>query len=297
VFRDRGADPYAALLARRDQRRQLLVRAAARRPRARPTRRGRSTGGSADQAVDAVRNLAGLHAPVWNDASLSDHREWLSTLTGKRGAFLGTIAVSAAEVFTTRYADELGDDVDTLRRSAELTGRWAAFDPGTSALVHGDYRLDNLMFPPTGARDAAGGGVATVDWQTLAIGPPARDLAYFLATSMHVDERRCAHERALVHEYVDALRALGVDDYSDDRCFADYRLGVLQGPMITMIGAAYATRGTVGERRRDVPRDGEACVGRAARPRLVRARRGDVALSGVTVRAHESTTAVTGCGA
>ena len=202
-----------------------------------PARPGVQVDGcSVDQAADAVRNLAGLHAPVWNDASLSDHRDWLSTMTGKRGEFLGTISVSAAEVFTTRYADELGDDVDTLRRSAELTGRWAAFDPGTSALVHGDYRLDNLMFPDADA----GAGVSTVDWQTLAIGPPARDLAYFLATSLHVDERR-AHERALVHEYVDALRALGVDDYSYDRCFADYRLGVLQGPMITMIGAAYAT--------------------------------------------------------
>ncbi len=200
-----------------------------------PARPGvQAEGCTVDQAVDAIRNLAGLHAPVWNDASLSDHREWLSTLTGKRGEFLGTIAVSAAEVFTTRYADELGDDVDTLRRSAELTGRWAAFDPGTSALVHGDYRLDHLMFPERGP------GVSAVDWQTLAVGPPARDLAYFLATSLHVDERR-VHERALVHEYVDALRALGVDDYSYDRCFADYRLGVLQGPMITMIGAAYAT--------------------------------------------------------
>jgi hypothetical protein len=200
-----------------------------------PARPGvQAEGCTVDQAVDAIRNLAGLHAPVWNDASLSDHREWLSTLTGKRGEFLGTIAVSAAEVFTTRYADELGNDVDTLRRSAELTGRWATFDPGTSALVHGDYRLDNLMFPERGP------GVSAVDWQTLAVGPPARDLAYFLATSLHVDERRL-HERALVHEYVDALRAFGVDDYPYDRCFADYRLGVLQGPMITMIGAAYAT--------------------------------------------------------
>ena len=42
-------------------------------------------------------------------------------------------------------------------------------------------------------------------------------------------------------EYVDELGRLGVDDYSFDRCFTDYRLGVLQGPMITMIGCAYAT--------------------------------------------------------
>ena len=47
----------------------------------------------------------------------------------------------------------------------------------TSRLIHGDYRLDNLMFPPHGT------GVVAVDWQTLAVAPPARDLAYFLATS------------------------------------------------------------------------------------------------------------------
>ena len=200
-----------------------------------PARPGVQVDGcTVDQAVDALRNLAGLHAPVWNDPTLSDHGEWLTAMTGERGTFLGTIAESAAEVFTTRYADELGDDAETLRRSAALTGRWAAVDTGSTALVHGDYRLDNLMFPERGD------GVATVDWQTLAIGPPGRDLAYFLATSLFVDDRR-EHERELVAEYVDELGRLGVDDYSFDRCFTDYRLGVLQGPMITMIGCAYAT--------------------------------------------------------
>ena len=120
----------------------------------------------------------------------------------ERGAFLGSITENAAEVFSTRYADELGDDAATLRQSAALTGRWAAIDTGTTALVHGDYRLDNLMFPD--AHDGVGDGVSTVDWQTLAIGPPGRDLAYFLATSLFVDDRR-AHERALLQEYVDEL--------------------------------------------------------------------------------------------
>lgn len=204
-----------------------------------PARPGVQVDGcTVDQAADALRNLAGLHAPVWNDPKLSDHGAWLTAMTGERGAFLGSITENAAEVFNTRYADELGDDAATLRHSAALTGRWAATDTGTTALVHGDYRLDNLMFPD--AHDGAGDGVSTVDWQTLAIGPPARDLAYFLATSLLVDDRR-AHERALVQEYVDALVRLGVDDYPFDRCFTDYRLGELQAPMITMIGCAYAT--------------------------------------------------------
>ena len=66
-----------------------------------PARPGVQVDGcTVDQAVDALRNLAGLHAPVWNDPTLSDHGEWLTAMTGERGAFLGTITESAAEVFT-----------------------------------------------------------------------------------------------------------------------------------------------------------------------------------------------------
>ncbi len=153
---------------------------------------------------------------------------------GERAEFLGAITEGAAERFLARYGHELGDDAETLRRAAALTGRWAAIDTGVQGLVHGDYRLDNLMFPEQGD------GVVVLDWQTLAIGPPGRDLAYFLATSVLVDDRR-EHESALVAEYLDELRRIGVEDYSFEQCFADYRLGVLQGPMITMIGWAYAT--------------------------------------------------------
>jgi hypothetical protein len=201
-----------------------------------PARPGvQADGCGVDQAADSVRNLAGLHAPVWNDPTLADHGGWLTAMTGERAAFLGELLVGATEEFVGRYADELGDDAETLRRSAALTARWGAIDTGVTTLVHGDYRLDNLMFPDHGD------GVVALDWQTLSVAPPGRDLGYFLATSLLVDDRR-AHERQLVQEYVDALHALGVD-YSFDACFDAYRLGVLQGPMITVIGCMYATAG------------------------------------------------------
>jgi aminoglycoside phosphotransferase (APT) family kinase protein len=101
-------------------------------------------------------------------------------------------------------------------------------------VVHGDYRLDNLMFAPDGS------DVVAVDWQTLAVAPPVRDLAYFLGTSMHVEDRRRAEEE-LVGEYHAQISAHGVNGYPLDQCFDDYRLGQLQGPMITTVGAAYAT--------------------------------------------------------
>ena len=101
-------------------------------------------------------------------------------------------------------------------------------------MLHGDYRLDNLLFDPDGA------DVVAVDWQTLAVGPPARDLAYFLGTSLTIDDRRAA-ERELVVAYHAALCDRGVSGYSADRCFDDYRLGQMQGPMITTMGCAFAT--------------------------------------------------------
>jgi len=157
-----------------------------------PMRPGvQADGCSVEQATDAVRNLAGLHAPLWNDRSLFDHGDFLSSMTGARTEFLGTITQSAAEVFCERYEAELGDDATTLRTAGALTGRWGAIDTGVLTLVHGDYRLDNLMFPE------GVDGVHAVDWQTLTIAPPGRDLGYFLATSLHVDDRR-AHQDVLV---------------------------------------------------------------------------------------------------
>jgi hypothetical protein len=106
------------------------------------------------------------------------------------------------------------------------------------SLLHGDYRLDNLMFGPD-ADD-----VVAIDWQTLTVGPPGRDLAYFLGTSLAVEQRR-AEEPELVGVYHAALVERGVRDYSLPDCQLDYRVGQLQGSTITTIGAANAS-GTPG---------------------------------------------------
>jgi len=72
-----------------------------------------------------------------------------------------------------------------------------------------------------------------------AVEPPLRDVAYFLGTSVTTDRRR-AHEQALVADYHAALVAHGVTGYDADRCWRDYRLGQLQGPMVTILGCMYA---------------------------------------------------------
>ena len=90
------------------------------------------------------------------------------------------------------------------------------------------------MFHPTDDE------VVAVDWQSAAVGPPLRDVAYFLGTSLEVDRRR-SHEESLVAGYHAAILERGVDGYDAGDCWHDYRLGQLQGPMITVIGCMYAS--------------------------------------------------------
>ena len=186
------------------------------------------------QAEGAVRNLAGLHAPRWNDRTLLD-LDFVRRSDATGAAHLSRLMQSSVPVFIEWYADVLSaEDVATLRAVSDAIGAWIPARAAPFTLLHGDYRLDNLMFDPEG-RD-----VVAVDWQTVMIGPPTRDLAYFLGTSLEAPRRREV-ERQLVTTYHDALVARGVQGYAPEQCFDDYRLGHLQGPLITVIGAVVAT--------------------------------------------------------
>ncbi len=195
-----------------------------------PRRPGRQVDGCPiDQMGYAVRNLAALHACRWNDDTLRAV-DFLTPLTRQRAEFLGALASTATEQFITRFAERVdARDVVTLREVAEVLVQWLVGRPAPFTLMHGDYRLDNLMFPPTGS------DVVAVDWQTVTVALPARDLSYFIATSLPVEERREA-ERTLVEMYYDDLLRRGVEGYTAAHCFDDYRFGQLQGPMITVLG-------------------------------------------------------------
>ena len=63
-----------------------------------------------------------------------------------------------------------------------LVTPWLMAERDRFALMHGDYRLDNMLFDPDRTR------ITVVDWQTVGIGLPGRDLAYFTATSLDPDD-------------------------------------------------------------------------------------------------------------
>ena len=196
---------------------------------------GRQVDGcSYEQAKAAVVNLAGLHAPLWGSSLLEEHARWLSPMNADGAEFLGAIMGSSTEQFVELYSERLSEaDQTTLRAAAAATAAWAALKREHFTLIHGDYRLDNLMFEPGGA------SVSVVDWQTASSGSPTLDVAYFLGTSLLPEERR-RHEDDLLAAYVDALAAIGVS-YALDDAKADYRRDVLHGPLITVLGRVFAT--------------------------------------------------------
>ncbi|MFE6862443.1 phosphotransferase family protein [Nocardia sp. NPDC057668] len=191
-------------------------------------------GCGAEDALLAVEALAGLHGPRWCDpAWLSFEGIAMPKADADFARGMGTLAGIALEKTLSGLGDRIGDaDRAVLAAAADLIEPWLGLDADRFCLLHGDYRLDNLLFHP------AGDAVTVVDWQTLTVGLPARDLAYFLATSM-TPEARERSEHDLVAAYHRRLREHGVRDFDFDRCWTDYRVGMLQVPMLITFGYAF----------------------------------------------------------
>ena len=113
-------------------------------------------------------------------------------------------------------------------------------------LVHGDYRLDNMLFGRRGSRR----DLTVVDWQTVSWGPAMTDVAYFIGCALRTEDRRAHYERtaAAYHEGWAQIRR------SPSRMSARASgVRVLRGDDGGGLGDA---RRTHRARRRDVPHDG-----------------------------------------
>lgn len=187
-------------------------------------------------ASAALEALAGLHAPRWGDPSLAD-LEWLhgDQETGRQ--MLAMLLPMLWGGFQERYAADLGPEVhqvgDVLFANID---HYLAPTDGPVTIVHGDYRLDNLLFDP--ADDAVRG---VVDWQTCTVGPAMRDVAYFVGAGLAVGPRREA-ENALVGDYHDRLVTSGVAEYPLEQAWSDYRMGTFAGLVMAVAASMMVER-------------------------------------------------------
>jgi hypothetical protein len=202
-----------------------------------PARQGdQLTGCTVEQAEVAVRELAKLHGPRWDDPTL-DGIEWLER---DRGAESATQLTAMWGLFfpgfTTTYRSYLTDDEFALAESfGGRIGQWRSGRNGPRAVVHADYRLDNMLF----ATPEGGPPVTVVDWQSPGHGAPVADLSYFCGAGLLPEDRR-AHERDLLAAYADALGAYDVR-VDEAWLWEQYRRETFAGLMVSVIASQIVT--------------------------------------------------------
>jgi hypothetical protein len=190
-------------------------------------------------AAKALNELAGLHGPRWADPTL-DTIEWMPGTALKNESNLSLLWNLVFPGFVERYESQMSNEhLDLVRRLAEHLDDYSKPLDVPVTLIHGDYRLDNMMF----------GGpypLAVVDWQTVTRGYGAADTAYFMGTGMeHVERRAC--ERELLAGYYELLQAYGIGDYSFEQCWQDYRYFSFGGLIMAVIASMIVTRSERGD--------------------------------------------------
>jgi hypothetical protein len=194
------------------------------------------TGCDVDQAALVMDHAAAMHASSWGPDRL-DGLAWMRR-EGSWEALTEYMPVISAE-FRARYGSVLErEHLEVADRLRDGIGGWARTLDEQRCIWHLDFRLDNMLF------GAKGGTVplAVVDWQSVTVGPGVSDVSYFLGAGLQVADRR-RHEEPLVRRYHGALCAAGVDDYSWEQCWEDYRRHAVLG-FFTAVNASVNVKRT-----------------------------------------------------
>jgi hypothetical protein len=166
-------------------------------------------GATMEQATMALTQLARVHGPLLGNPALAG-AEWINRESPLNQGLMAALYAG----FIDRYREDISPEhrevcerlVATF--DAYLAGEAASGRP--QGLIHGDFRLDNMLF----GEDGADRPLTVVDWQTVTWGPAFTDVAYFLGCALPVAQRR-EHGEALLLAYHDALgpdASVSIDD-------------------------------------------------------------------------------------
>ena len=109
---------------------------------------------------DLIRTLAAIHNVDLKATGLEEY--------GRHGGYVAR----QVKRWTKQYLASKTDDVPKMDKLTEWLGANMPENDETT-LVHGDFRLDNLIYHPTEPR-----ALAVIDWELSTLGHPLSDLAY-----------------------------------------------------------------------------------------------------------------------
>jgi hypothetical protein len=189
-------------------------------------------------AKAALTELVGLHAPSWCDQSLRG-LTWLRDEELAQSSATMDMYRAQLDGFIERFAPHLTEDEQWIIKQvgAVENSPFTASFPEPFSLIHVDYRLDNLMI------DRSGGSckITALDWQSITLGAPMNDVAYFIGAGLEPEVRRPVEEDLVKGYYQDLVNA-GVQDFGWEACWQNYRSGAFAGFAVTVIASMLVQR-------------------------------------------------------
>ncbi|WP_179400768.1 phosphotransferase [Burkholderia guangdongensis] len=173
-----------------------------------------------------LRTMAALHDVDVDAAGLADY--------GRPGNYFER----QIGVWTKQYRAAETERLDAMETLIDWLPKACPADTGRPTLVHGDFRIDNVMFEHDGFRVKA-----VLDWELSTLGNPLADLAYFcmclrLPSSGYIsglaDQDRAAlgipDEAQIVARYCELRGIEPIRDWHFYLAFSFFRLAaILQG--------------------------------------------------------------------
>lgn len=177
-----------------------------------------------------IDTLAALHSVDYGRIRLEDY--------GKPGNYFAR----QVERWSKQYRASQTDDLPEVERLIEWLPRTVPEQTRTS-IVHGDFRIDNMIFYATDARVTA-----VLDWELSTLGDPLADFSYFLMSWVTEPEGRSGVKgltgpdsgipamEEVVERYCRATERDGVPDLDWYFAYNLFRLtGIVQGIKKRMI--------------------------------------------------------------
>jgi aminoglycoside phosphotransferase (APT) family kinase protein len=170
--------------------------------------------------MDKIKTLADLHNTDYVKIGLEDF--------GKPGNYMGR----QVDRWTKQYKASETTHIPEMEKLIEWLPRTLPEQEKTS-IVHGDYRLDNMIFHPTEPRVAA-----VLDWELCTLGDPLADFTYLLMNWLNgslsqvsdLKDRGIPTVQEAVEQYCGLTGRKSLHDLDWFASYNTFRLaGILQG--------------------------------------------------------------------
>ena len=178
-------------------------------------------GATLEQACLALGSLARFHARWWGQDQSKEIRELNQLLSGNsenETELVQALFEDAWPQFVDQTGSALPEDVhqlgDAILGNMQMVDD--LIDPGSPTLVHGDYRIDNMLF---GEKD--GESICwVIDWEDVYFGSGMIDVSWFLGGCLPIEVVH--QEKDLLRLYHQELLTNGVENYTWVQCYVDY---------------------------------------------------------------------------